>query len=225
MAYPHVPGAEFVGNQQCAVCHPDIEGDFQTAAHAGLGILPGEHSDRSCELCHGPGSLHVAAPGPGNILALNQNPSACFNCHLDKRAQAGLPHAHPILEGQVACGDCHDPHAGPSVAVSDRGLSPESQTCYECHTAQSGPFVFEHEAMREGCTLCHEPHGSVNFGMLKIRDGNLCLQCHLTTFEEDDVRIGKTLHAGLGYLPQGACWTTGCHEAVHGSHVDSNLRF
>jgi hypothetical protein len=26
-------------------------------------------------------------------------------------------------------------------------------------------------------------------------------------------------------LQQGSCWTAGCHEAVHGSRVNSSLRF
>jgi hypothetical protein len=26
-------------------------------------------------------------------------------------------------------------------------------------------------------------------------------------------------------LSQGTCWTAGCHEAVHGSRVNSSLRF
>jgi hypothetical protein len=26
-------------------------------------------------------------------------------------------------------------------------------------------------------------------------------------------------------IQQGTCWTAGCHEAVHGSRVDSSLRF
>ena len=90
--------------------------------------------------------------------------------------------------------------------------------------AQRGPHVFEHEAMREGCTACHGAHGTVNAKLLKVRDSNLCLQCH---FQQQTVggqlMIGGRDHAA--FVQRGTCWTAGCHEAVHGSHVNSSLRF
>ena len=82
----------------------------------------------------------------------------------------------------------------------------------------------EHEASREGCVVCHSPHGSVNQKMLKARNANLCLQCH---FQEQTapgvILIGGRDHASV--LTRGTCWSGGCHEAVHGSHVSSSLRF
>jgi predicted CXXCH cytochrome family protein len=84
--------------------------------------------------------------------------------------------------------------------------------------------VFEHEALREGCTTCHNPHGSVNAKLLTVRDANLCLKCH---FQQQtgpsQVFIGGIDHTAR--LPQGTCWTASCHEAVHGSRVSSSLRF
>jgi len=95
--------------------------------------------------------------------------------------------------------------------------------CARCHQAQQGPFVFEHEALREGCTTCHDPHGSVNAKMLTARDSNLCLKCHF-----QQVSYGRLLIGGADHtlrVQQGACWTAGCHEAMHGSRVSSSLRF
>jgi len=93
----------------------------------------------------------------------------------------------------------------------------------QCHPAQRGPYVFEHEAMREGCTSCHNPHGTVNAKMLKMRDANLCLQCHFQQVQGGRIRIGGADHTTS--LQQGACWNANCHEAVHGSRVNSSLRF
>ena len=225
MTLPYIAGAEFVGSESCAVCHPDVTSEFTGATHAAMRLPGYSEMDLACESCHGPGSLHVAGGELGPILNPKTDPAPCYQCHLDKKAQADLPFAHAYHNGRVACNDCHDPHVGPAVMHTAMAPTPDSQVCYECHREQAGPFVFAHEAMREGCTLCHEPHGSLNAKMLRVADNNLCLQCHLTEFDGSDVRIGQTGHANLGYLPAGACWTTGCHEAVHGSHVNPNLRF
>jgi len=46
----------------------------------------------------------------------------------------------------------------------------ENERCFNCHSAQIGPYVFQHEALREGCTSCHAVHGSVNQKLLKERN-------------------------------------------------------
>jgi predicted CXXCH cytochrome family protein len=84
--------------------------------------------------------------------------------------------------------------------------------------------VFDHEALREGCTTCHSPHGGVNAKMLTERNANLCLKCHFQQQSQPGViLIGGVDHTSR--LSQGACWSAGCHEAVHGSRVSPSLRF
>ena len=36
LAPPSIPGAEFVGSEECATCHEQIVRDFRTATHARL---------------------------------------------------------------------------------------------------------------------------------------------------------------------------------------------
>jgi len=89
---------------------------------------------------------------------------------------------------------------------------------------QLGPFVFEHEAVREGCTTCHNPHGSVNARMLISRNQTLCLRCHFQRqLQNGHIYIGNVDHTGE--LSEGACWSAGCHEAIHGSQVNSHLKY
>jgi predicted CXXCH cytochrome family protein len=239
---PNIPGATFVGSQECEQCHKDIYRDFHTATHARLQARGPSAINMGCESCHGPGSLHAQSggdrttpskykPGGPRLMSGSQrqtiiNPrrsvELCFDCHLDKRGQFELPYHHPVPEHKVSCGDCHDPHKG-SAARGGTTLLAENDACLRCHTAQQGPYVFEHEAMREGCTACHDPHGSINTAMLTVRDANLCLKCHF-----QQVRGGRLLIGGSDHtlrVQQGTCWTAGCHEAVHGSHVSSSLRF
>lgn len=222
---PEVPGATFVGSKNCAECHAQIHKDFPTATHARL-IAPGPNAENiGCETCHGGGSLHAQSGGARDtIVNPGKSPEACFNCHLEMKGRFQLPHHHPIEGGKVSCIDCHDPHKGHAVKGGGFSLTSEADTCGKCHIAQRGPFVFEHEAVREGCTTCHSPHGSVNDKMLTQRNQNLCLRCHFQQqIAPGQVVIGGSDHTGR--LSRGTCWSAGCHEAVHGSHIGSSLRF
>ncbi len=178
-----------------------------------------------CESGPGPGSLHKEKGGANHTLIHpRRSPEVCFQCHLDKRGQFNLPHTHPVLSGHVSCTDCHDPHKGPAVAGGGTALLTQSETCGRCHTAQRGPFVFEHKAVREGYTTCHDPPGTVNAKMLVTRNQNLCLRCH---FQQQTV-TGTLLIGGRdhrAFVSRGTCWSAGCHEAVHGSQVGSSLWF
>ena len=225
VAPPSIPGATFIGSSACADCHEELVKEFGTAVHANLEARGANATEVGCESCHGAGSLHSESGGePGTILNPKQDPLTCYQCHLATRAAFNLPYHHPVPEGRLTCGQCHDPHKGPAVKGGGTTLLSSSEACYECHNTQRGPHVFEHEAMREGCTTCHTPHGSVNAKLLTQRNASLCLKCH---FQEQRaggaVLIGGADHTSL--LSQGACWSAGCHEAVHGSQVNSSLRY
>ena len=124
----------------------------------------------------------------------------------------------------MGCADCHDPHRGSAAAFAEAPMFAADRGCTDCHQAQRGPWVFEHEAMREGCTACHAAHGSINRKMLTETSATLCLKCHT----QEQPRAGVALIGGIDhslFLSQGSCFTAGCHEAVHGSQVSPSLRF
>ena len=236
IAPPSIPGAEFVGSEACDTCHSEIVRDFKTATHARLTARGENAKMMGCESCHGPGSKHVeAGGGHGNIVNPLKSPDTCFQCHLEVRAKFQLPHHHPVLENKMSCIDCHNPHKGNAIKGGGTNLQQSvrgggfaflsaNETCLQCHTAQRGPFVFEHDAVREGCITCHSPHGSVNQRMLVARNATLCFKCHFQQQNVDGrIFIGDSDHTNR--LPQGTCWSAGCHEAIHGSHVNGHLRY
>ena len=121
----------------------------------------------------------------------------------------------------MTCTDCHDPHGidvMPWTATSENAVN---EVCFKCHNDKRGPYIWEHDAMKEGCTSCHQVHGSVNDKMLVARDLNLCLRCHaMSNFPWDHGQGGA--HPDMTY---GACWSAGCHQAVHGSNFSKHLRY
>ena len=229
VAPPQIEGATYVGSKACAECHANINRVFPASPHA-------RHQKESdlrwaatagCESCHGPGSRHIAAGGGRGKFIVNpgKDPASCFQCHLETHAEFNLPHHHPIIENRMNCVQCHDPH-GQDILKPAGGLAMArlNETCARCHREQARPFVFEHEALREGCTTCHNPHGSINAKLLVERDVNLCLKCHAQVQAlSGQIIIGKENHTA--YLQQGACFSAGCHTAVHGSNVSPKLRF
>ncbi len=241
---PNVPGAKYIGSKECEQCHEELYRDFQTADHAVLTMGGPNTLNAGCESCHGPSSLHSDSGGevkppysftPGRPVANELGASVtlagpravesvCFTCHAEVRGQFNLPHRHPVMEGKMSCTQCHSPHKGTARMGGSTALKSQDATCLSCHPAQRGPYVFEHEAMHEGCTSCHGAHGTVNAKMLTARDSNLCLKCH---FQQSgpggQIRIGGADHTVR--IQQGTCWTAGCHEAVHGSRVNSSLRY
>jgi predicted CXXCH cytochrome family protein len=240
---PEVPGAKYIGSSECEQCHDEIYRSFKTADHSRLLAKGKNGKDYGCESCHGPCSIHSDSGGetlpPYSFKSGRPQPTAsgarlpetparaietvCYQCHLDVRGQFNLPSHHPVPEGNLSCVECHPPHSGVAFAAGGTQLLSQNENCLRCHEAQQGPFVFDHEALREGCTTCHSPHGSVNDKLLTERNSNLCLKCHFQEVKSGAILIGGVDHTTK--LSEGSCWSAGCHEAVHGSRVSPTLRF
>lgn len=217
-----VEGAAYVGTETCATCHEKELKEFELSPHARLTV---DDKDgvvvQGCEICHGPGSVHSDnGGGKDNIILPRENPQICFSCHTDKKAEFMLPYRHPVLEGKMACADCHNSHGTDARPWSGTSMEHVNETCFKCHKEQQGPFIFEHEAAREGCTTCHKVHGSIHDKMLIARDNNLCFRCHTQT---NFPFVGDSNHNGR--FQQGTCFSAGCHTAMHGSNFDDHLRY
>ena len=189
---------------ECSTCHGDPTEHVKAGGGRGVGGIknPGgksgsmdaEHKSAICLTCHAGGSARThwdtsTHNERGNactschtmhqkdrVLTKVTQPEVCFACHKQQRVDANRMFRHPILEGKVACSDCHNPHGSIGRALMKRDSVTE--TCYQCHAEKRGPFVHQHDPVTEDCSICHNPHGTVVDSMLKIRPPFLCNSCH-----------------------------------------------
>jgi len=192
-------------NQACQTCHqggPRIH--WAMGAHA--------RNDLACSSCH---RIHTAHDA---VRDKRTQADVCFTCHKEQRVQIRRPSRHPILEGKVACSDCHNPHggAGEKMLVRDN----VNDTCYQCHAEKRGPFVRTHQPVQESCVNCHNPHGSVNDNLLVMRPPFLCQQCHEPTSHRGNF---PSLTGGGTQANLAARGCVNCHTNIHGSNNPANI--
>lgn len=194
----------------CTQCHSDQGLTWTGGPHAG--------TDVSCASCHND-QVHFAS-GVAPEADFRNKGEFCLQCHTPQMADFRLPFRHRVLEGQIDCQDCHDPHAG-FDQTDWNGLN---TVCLECHTEMTGPFVYEHDGVSgEDCVACHRPHGSNNDKLLITASNSMCLQCHFEQGFSSDSNwdIGGMSHGGL-LTGEGRCYD--CHTEVHGSNTDPNFK-
>ena len=205
----------------CLSCHESgLRMNWQGSQHQSNNI--------ACTNCH---TIHTQKDP---ILVKISQPQVCFTCHAEQRADSLRQSHHPIREGKVVCADCHNPHGGPGPKLLREASV--NDLCYTCHMEKRGPFLFEHQPVREDCTNCHTPHGSTQARLLKERMPYLCENCHGNGGHNGSPFAGQNLPgannalAATGQLqvPQfqiNAKSCASCHSQVHGSNSPAGLFF
>ena len=151
---------ESVFGDGCLACHDGVDRYGRDFDHQSADFpLMGKHAALNCESCHA---------GATTVLALQQTPAACADCH----AQEDV---HERRLG-LACGECHNPGTW-QEATFDHALSGFVLTgshlladCQGCHADRKW------HGIPTECTDCHtqdDPHD----GQFKVS----CSECHLTT--------------------------------------------
>jgi len=159
---------------------------------------------------------HANDLAPAKMLVKN-DPQLCLSCHNEMKGQFTRPFHHRVLEGAMKCSDCHNPHGGFELKQARLAVGSDA-ACVKCHSDKQGPFVFEHAPLKvEGCSSCHDTHGSANPKMLKRNQMNqLCIECHTNT-----LAIGApntpSFHNQSSTRFQNC---TTCHAKIHGSNVN-----
>jgi len=178
----------------CLSCHRDD----RTLEHT----RRGDHlrNGVGCTDCHGP--LHGARHGKTQAVAEQK----CASCHAGVAAEFKLPNHHPVPEHRMHCTSCHDVH-GAKKRNGDLALT--QRACVKCHARYGQPFLFAHQAgRREGCVVCHTPHGATNRRLLRqVTTQQNCLQCHGDFPAFHDQTSGSVFTNCIR-----------CHTEVHGSN-------
>lgn len=224
----HGPGSDHVENPDDEAKRPrvtDLSASDQSAmcqdCHDGAGQFfwaGSGHEARglSCLSCH---SVHAYKSEESQLKAVTIM-DQCFDCHADVRAETWKNSRHPIREGKITCGDCHDPHGTQTDAMLTAASL--NDQCYQCHTEKRGPFLWEHPPVRESCSFCHVPHGSNHLKLQKTSVPYICQQCHSNTRHPGSLYDRTTLADGSRPSNRDfsrACLN--CHAAIHGSNHPS----
>ena len=206
-------------NKACQACHQgDMPINWMGSPH--------QTAQLACASCH---TVH-ALKDP--VLVRTTQPKVCFSCHQDVRAMSFEYSHHPIREGKVVCSDCHNPMGGHGPYQLKQFTV--NQTCYQCHADKRGPYLWEHQPVRDNCTNCHNPHGSNQVRLLKQPQNFLCASCHSGV----DDHMGGTF-GGAGTIPGGNPTGTpyvssmianqrnclNCHSQIHGSNSPAGAYF
>ncbi|MEI6801895.1 MAG: DmsE family decaheme c-type cytochrome [Burkholderiales bacterium] len=207
---PSTPVAE--RNAACLACH---DKDAQRSHWSGS---THDARDVACTSCH---AIHN---GRDKVRDKRTQSEVCFTCHKEQRTQINKPSHHPLVEGKMACSDCHNVHGstGPKLMKRDSVV----ETCYTCHMEKRGPFVHSHEPVNEDCSNCHNPHGTTAENMLKTRAPFLCQSCHTPHAAIQPLLAGQSSAAGVAgwngtaILQGRGC--VNCHTQIHGSNTPSS---
>ncbi|MFP4082543.1 MAG: cytochrome c3 family protein [Candidatus Aminicenantes bacterium] len=180
-------------SKRCLACHTNTNSRFLSSPHG--------KSSMDCTSCH---VMHSEPTKP--FLLKVSATKTCYICHEDVYSLFELNERHRLQEGILSCTTCHNPH---EPAARERLGGFKHQACLECHTDKGGPFLYEHLSSRiEGCTACHEVHGSPNRHLLTHQStADLCFSCHTAA---------PSWHSRFDSYTTNC---TVCHSTIHGSNL------
>ena len=195
---------EYVGAEQCKLCHQDLYDGFEKSPHFKTTLdTHGGASHQGCEGCHGPGAAHIADPVDMTKIFSFKKQSAraindrCLTCHASGKEQMNFSRSDHN-KNDVSCLDCHSAHHAKDTEFLLVKTQPE--LCYGCHAQQKPQFAMPfHHRVNEGlikCNDCHNPHGTTQGHQLRASAAQdvVCYNCHADkrgpfVFEHEVVKV------------------------------------
>ncbi|MCM2322657.1 MAG: DmsE family decaheme c-type cytochrome [Oligoflexia bacterium] len=169
--------------QRCATCHEDEVESFQKSHHRKAWSMKDAVAANSCASCHGDPMEHLKSEGDvpmplkltGKGVDVAKASESCLKCH-STESSLSFWGAGKHGKNDVSCMSCHTLHGKAAV-------KPKAEACFTCHKdVKHDAQKLSHHPILEGkvsCSDCHNPHGTLNHGMLKAESVNqLCTKCH-----------------------------------------------
>ena len=180
-------------NSMCADCHStDVRKNFDS--ETGAFATSYSEANVGCEACHGPGSLHAAAPKPGFGAAAGAV-ETCAPCH-SRRAQ--------LAEG-FRPGAAFLDHYLPA-AVAPPLYHADGQILEEVYVHGSFLQSRMHQA-GVTCGDCHDPHTAAP----RLPGNALCTQCHSEAPRPDFPTLTATRYDDPGHHFHDDIQCVDCH--------------
>ena len=179
-----------VGAETCIACHSDQAASFNSSAHGKkLPLVKKLAADKTCEACHGNGSLHAASGDKTKILnpgkaSAEKASEACLTCHSADRNRMFWKGSQHAGKGN-SCVSCHKVHGKDLLAKKT-----ESELCFTCHQdvktdlMKRSKHPLRDASAKDGegkmkCSSCHNPHGSRSEKLIAAKSINdKCYECH-----------------------------------------------
>lgn len=195
----------------CAGCHftgtaltVDAAGDYRADAvddpngaldYDGDGTL--DEIVQGCEMCHGPGSEHIASPGkriiqPG-LLAAERASMICGQCHVRGEGKGKVGGAHTEYPSRGTDALIEFPRAGVTRAefvaqfhTDKPGQWPDERKHAKQHHQQYHDHIrsrhYRNGAYLLACDSCHDSHDASRPRNVigSVEDNSACMTCHAT---------------------------------------------
>ncbi|MCF6307580.1 MAG: cytochrome c3 family protein [Flavobacteriaceae bacterium] len=194
----------YEGAALCYSCHEEARDVYLEVKYIHDPVKKGD-----CMECH-----EVHSSNDSNLI-FAKSPDLCYFCHDELESfikKSKIVHTPATKEG--GCVNCHSPH---SSSIKKILLKNEKALCLECHNETIKvdkreisnieklirESEFKHEALDDGCTVCHNPHASENLYLLNVpyptknyaegteENYDLCFGCH----DADLLLLEKTKYA------------------------------
>ena len=236
----HFTGYELAGDSTEGYIASAVSDADGTYDYDGDGNL--DEINTGCEVCHGPGSEHVASGGAIVALGLitpEREAIVCGQCHSRPQGALGGDVPHNADGDMMRPGNSrsyfllnHTNGAQYDTATSD--VYTDKDQSSKSHHQQYTDFIrstlYRNQEQLLTCSNCHDMHGTDNFRSLTATtsDNALCLDCHsdkspITDHTEDELGTSTDMGAVCIDCHMGKIAKTGAGRPGNGDYWESDV--